>query len=76
MHLLQLLEICPLQGGASPQAEKMALCQERSRGRVTNAPEQIHLHSSDGGDICDSQPWLLFGVTTFKAVIKINIDDN
>lgn len=65
LHLVQLLEVCPLQGGAS-----------RERSGQSNAPEQIRPHSSHSGDICDSQPWLLFRVTTFKAVVKINIDDN
>lgn len=43
--------------------------------RQCKAPEQTHLHSWDSGGICDSYQWLVFVVKTFRAAIKIDIND-
>lgn len=74
MHLLQLLEICPSAGKSKPPSRENDDAEREVKGQL-EGPEQICLHPWDSGGICDSHHWSLFLVKTFKAVIKININD-
>lgn len=39
-------------------------------------PFRLHSETDGAGRTCGSHHWLPFGVKTFKAVIKINVNDS